>query len=136
MVREVLSVCETKICVQRHFKHHFLLKVYEELDAATAARRGLGTVPSRNPFLKNTKHTSVNITPQDVTDSSNDNLQAYTMTAWVSNLSIKCLLTVVSKPKTDPKRCPSKSTAQAYLRTKSIITGQSFVQTFISGHHW
>lgn len=24
---------------------------YEELDAATAARRGLGTVPSRNPFL-------------------------------------------------------------------------------------
>lgn len=25
---------------------------YEELDAATAARLGLGTVPSRNPFLE------------------------------------------------------------------------------------
>jgi len=30
--------------------------VYEELDAATAARRGLGTVPSRNPFLKCTEN--------------------------------------------------------------------------------
>lgn len=28
---------------------------YEELDAATAARRGLGTVPSRNPFLREEK---------------------------------------------------------------------------------
>ncbi|MCM8651789.1 hypothetical protein MZO44_17055, partial [Lactiplantibacillus sp. E932] len=40
------------------FKQHFLLKtVYEELDAATAARRGLGTVPSRNPFLNLRKTT-------------------------------------------------------------------------------
>lgn len=28
---------------------------YEELDAATAARLGLGTVPSRNPFLEKKK---------------------------------------------------------------------------------
>lgn len=56
-LRSSEHVCETKRCIQtRHFNHHFLLEtVYEELDAATAARRGLGTVPSRNPFLKHTK---------------------------------------------------------------------------------